>query len=101
MLWHSAILNLVELEQKGTKQNVHVPESRSSLHTKWNTREAVTREILKMDGKKSIQFELLVTRTVLIIASSVFVVNRMEGQAEYHLPASLETKYVGEMKDGM
>ena len=54
-----------------------------------------------MDGKKSIQFELLVTRTVLIIASSVLVVNRMEGQAEYHLPPSLETKYVGEMKDGM
>jgi len=54
-----------------------------------------------MDGKKSIQFELLITRTVLIIASSVFVVNRMEGQAEYHLPPSLETKYVGEMKDGM
>lgn len=53
-----------------------------------------------MDGKKSIQFELI-TCTVLIIASPVFVVNRMEGQAEYHLPPSLETKYVGEMKDGM
>ncbi|XP_074608914.1 MORN repeat-containing protein 5-like [Acropora palmata] len=26
---------------------------------------------------------------------------RMEGQGEYQLPPSLETKYVGEMKDGM
>ena len=25
----------------------------------------------------------------------------MEGQGEYNLPPSLETKYVGEMKDGM
>ena len=53
-----------------------------------------------MDGEKSIQSELVACK-VLIIASSVFVVNRMEGQAEYHFPPSLETKYVGEMKDGM
>ena len=26
---------------------------------------------------------------------------RMEGKAEYNLPSALETKYVGDMKDGM
>lgn len=33
--------------------------------------------------------------------SECLLFSRMEGQAEYNLPPSLETKYVGEMKDGM
>ena len=35
------------------------------------------------------------------ICLSLCLCCRMEGKAEYNLPSALETKYIGDMKDGM
>ena len=74
---------------------------------KWNIQAVATREILKMEGKyRYMNYFIFFIRYPLpcfrgYIYWSFFPCCRMEGKAEYTLPPALQTKYVGDMKDGM